>query len=332
MLRCAVLLHLRQTSYRGLAFELAIRSRRPAVRAVGPVAGGAGQVGVAGGHRFIGAGTLGADRAGFAGGGAHGGRGDGRDGAGGQHGDRDAHPGAVRQRLVVRRGAGVDAAVDAQEAGTEGGGVPRSSPGGEAAGRWRSVRGAAPNAAPRSYRKLLRVVRPHTALHGLGAAGGASRWNRNGAGRGRRRDDGVSWSCWTGWWIRPNGGCRGRDGAGGREGAEFVRAAHGHHPARAGARRNTGTRSTWPRGVADWCSTWWWSKAIRPTAPDVCRCCSGMSSTTAPRRRGRRSTAGRLAQEPDRGQAVGRRPSGVSQENAGSSPRHDAVGRGCTAG
>ena len=66
---------------------------------------------------------------------------------------------------------------------------------------------------------------------------------------------------------------------------------HTASSAKAGATPATGTRSTSPPGAAGWCSTRWWRTAIPPTARAACRCCNGTSNTTARRRRGRRSTA-----------------------------------------
>ena len=52
-----------------------------------------------------------------------------------------------------------------------------------------------------------------------------------------------------------------------------------------------GPRSTWPRDAAGWCSTWWWRTATRRTARAAYRCSGGTSSITAWRHRGPPSTA-----------------------------------------
>ena len=94
---------------------------------------------------------------------------------------------------------------------------------------------------------------------GGGGGGGALE-----PGLGRDRD-GLSRIAGPGDGADRTAGVRRRDGAGGREGGEPVRAAHGHSRAAAAAGRITGHK-IWPRDAAGWCSTWWWRTATRRTA------------------------------------------------------------------
>ena len=150
-----------------------------------------------------------------------------------------------------------------------------------------SQRGAAKRA--QTYRKLLRLLARtvgyvEAALPAVSAAGRPGRW------RGKRPPPNTA-ICSPAWWIRRGGGCSRARRCRRRRRCRVCSSRTRTSSARAGATPTTGTRSTSPPGAAGWCSTRWWRTAIPPTARAACRCWSGTSNTTARRRRGRRSTA-----------------------------------------